>query len=181
LIAVSCARDGQVSDSGGVRATPAAATPAAATPAAATVAPAGAAAHAGMADAHVTYLPDRVAWKDGPPSLPPGAKFAVLEGDPASQGFFCMRAMLPDGYRIPPHWHPNVERVTILSGTLHLGAGERFDRDGATALTAGSYSSMHPGMRHFAWAEGETVLQITTMGPWAVNYVNPADDPRRAK
>jgi hypothetical protein len=74
-----------------------------------------------------------------------------------------------------------VERVTVISGTLHLGMGERFDRDGVRALPAGSYSFMHPGMKHFAWAAGHTVLQLDTTGPWAINYVNPVDDPRRQK
>jgi hypothetical protein len=128
---------------------------------------------------HVLVLPDRIDWKPGPPSLPPGAKFVILEGDPSKEGFFAMRAIMPDGYQIPPHWHPGVERITILSGTFHLGAGENFDRAGAKAMPAGSYSSMQPGMRHFGWAEGETVIQVATNGPWGVTYVNPADDPRQ--
>jgi quercetin dioxygenase-like cupin family protein len=128
---------------------------------------------------HGMFTPDKVPWKAGPPSLPAGARFAVLEGDPAKEGYFCMRIMLPDGYQIPPHSHPNVERLTIISGTFHLGTGERFDKGAAPALPAGSYSFMHPGMKHFAWAEGETVVQLTTIGPWAINYVNPSDDPRR--
>jgi hypothetical protein len=137
---------------------------------------------AGTGDAaahHRVVLPDQIEWKDGPPSLPPGSKFVVLEGDPAKPGFFCMRAKLPDGYKIPPHFHPGVERVTILSGTLHLGSGATYDRSTARALPAGTYSSMQPGMKHFGWAEGETVIQIATEGPWGITYVNPSDDPRR--
>ena len=125
--------------------------------------------------------PERVEWKDGPPSLPPGAKFAVLEGDPSKGGYFAMRLRLPDGYRVPAHWHPNVERVTVISGTLHLGMGDRFGEGDARRLPAGSYAFMPPGMRHFAWAEGETVIQIATLGPWEIHYVNPADDPRRRR
>src|SRR5688500_8704615 len=125
--------------------------------------------------------PDQIQWKDGPPSLAPGAKFAVLEGDPAKKGYFAMRLKFPDGYKVMPHWHPNFERVTIIKGTLHLGMGETFDKNSANALPAGSYSFMPPGMRHFAWAEGETELQLATMGPWAINYLNPQDDPRKQK
>src|SRR6476660_3823220 len=55
---------------------------------------------------HRLVRPREIEWRDGPPSLPPGCKFAVLEGDPAKEGFFAMRAKMPDGYRIPPHWHP---------------------------------------------------------------------------
>lgn len=135
-----------------------------------------------LAPRHGIVTPEKIVWKDGPPSLPAGARFAVLEGDPAKEGYFAMRLLLPDGYQIPPHTHPNVERLTIVSGTFHLGHGDRFDKGGATALPAGSYSFMEPGMKHFAWAEGRTVVQLTTVGPWAINYVNPADDPRqRAK
>jgi hypothetical protein len=70
------------------------------------------------------YVPTEIAWKAGPESLPPGAKVAVLEGDPAKEGFFTMRLLLPDGYRVAPHWHPKVERLTIISGTLNLGTGD---------------------------------------------------------
>jgi anti-sigma factor ChrR (cupin superfamily) len=139
---------------------------------------------AGTGDAaahHRVVVPDQIEWKDGPPSLPPGCKFAVLEGDPAKPGFFCMRAKLPNGYKVPPHFHPGVERITIISGTFHLGSGEKFDKSAATALPAGSYSSMQPGMKHFGWAEGETVVQTATEGPWGITYVNPSDDPRRKR
>jgi quercetin dioxygenase-like cupin family protein len=128
---------------------------------------------------HTEVLPDQIEWKDGPPSLPPGSKFVVLEGDPAKPGFFAMRAKLPDGYQVPPHFHPGIERVTVLSGTFRLGTGDKFDRAAARALPAGSYTSMPAGMRHFAWAEGETVIQVATEGPWGITYVNPSDDPRR--
>jgi len=138
-----------------------------------------AALHAAPGVDHKMLRPDTITWQDGPPSLPPGAKFALLEGDPAKPGFFAMRLRLPDGYRIPPHYHPGVERVTVLSGTFHLGHGETFDPAAAEVLPAGSYSSMQPGMRHFAFAKGETVVQVATMGPWGITYVNPADDPRR--
>jgi hypothetical protein len=129
---------------------------------------------------HLVVRPEQVDWRDGPPSLPPGAKFVVLEGDPAKEGFFAMRAKMPDGFRVPPHWHPGVERITVLAGTFHLGNGEKFDRAATQALPAGTYSAMQPGMRHFGWAEGETIIQVTTNGPWGINYVNPADDPRKS-
>ena len=137
--------------------------------------PAGAAHAAGH---HVLTLPDAVKWEDTK-MLPPGAKVAVLEGDPQKDGFFTMRVKLPDGYRIPPHSHPCPERVTVLSGTFHLGAGERFDQSSGKALPAGSYTSMPAEMRHYAWSTGETIVQLSTIGPWGITYVNPADDPRK--
>jgi quercetin dioxygenase-like cupin family protein len=139
-----------------------------------------AAGDAGMAamKSHTIVRPDEIKWADGPPSLPPGAKFVVLEGDPTKDGFFVLRATLPANYRVPPHWHPGVERVTVLSGTMYLGTGERFDESACQALPAGTYMAMPPGMRHFAYTQGEATIQIGTNGPWGINYLNPADDPR---
>jgi quercetin dioxygenase-like cupin family protein len=128
---------------------------------------------------HMILGPDDVEWREGPASLPAGARFAVLEGDPSQRGFFTLRLRLPDGYVIPPHSHPGVERLTVVQGTFRLGMGDRVDPEATRALAPGSYFSMPPGMAHFAIAEGETVVQLTSIGPWQVNYVNPADDPRR--
>ena len=130
---------------------------------------------------HKLIRPDKAEWKDGPASLPPGAKIAVLEGDPSKEGFFALRLQLPDGYKIPAHWHPGIERLTIISGTFHLGMGDKLDPSKAEALPAGSYVSMQPQMKHFAWAEGPTVVQLATNGPWEIHYVNASDDPRQQK
>jgi Domain of unknown function (DUF4437) len=137
-----------------------------------------AAAHKNAAGSWALFVPGEIEWKVGPDSLAPGAKVAILEGDPAAEGFFTMRLMVPDGYRVAPHWHPKTERLTIISGTLNLGTGDRFDAAATRALPAGTYSSMPPKMTHFAWTTGETVLQLSSIGPWQVVYVDPADDPR---
>lgn len=128
----------------------------------------------------ILVSPDQTTWKAGPPSLPAGAKFAVLEGDPKEEGLFTMRLSLPDGYRIPPHSHPAIERVTVIKGTFKLGMGDKFDRAELNSMPAGSYISMEPGTRHFVLAQGNTVVQINGTGPWKIEYVNPADDPRKA-
>lgn len=128
---------------------------------------------------HVTHHADAIEWGPGPASLEAGARMAVLEGDPSAPGVFTMRVHLPDGFRIAPHWHPRPERVTVLSGTFLLGAGETVDPDAAMALEAGAYTAMPPGMRHYAIARGETVIQVTSTGPWQITYVDPADDPRK--
>ena len=135
----------------------------------------------GSAPDQELITPDAVKWADGPASLPAGAKVAVLEGDPARDGPFVLRVRLPDGMRILPHTHPRDERVTVLSGTLHLGAGKAFDPAAAKPLKAGSYGRTRAGVPHFGWAEGETVLQLHGTGPWAVEYVRPGDDPRAKK
>ena len=134
-----------------------------------------------VADEMGISLPAEIKWKDGPASLPAGAKFAVLEGDPAKEGFFTMRLWLPDGFKIAPHWHPKVEHVTVISGTFNLGMGEKFDQANSREMPAGSFGYWAAGMRHFAWAKGETVIQLHGIGPWMITYVNASDDPRNMK
>jgi len=124
------------------------------------------------------FQPDDIEWQDGPGSLEEGAEYAVLEGDPGAEAVFTMRIRMPDGFRINPHTHPAVERVTIISGTFHLGHGEEFDRDAATGLEPGSHFSIPSGHPHFAEMEGETVIQLSSIGPWEIEYVNPEHDPR---
>lgn len=130
---------------------------------------------------HVLVTPSELAWQDGPPSLPPGAQVAVLEGDPAQPGLFTIRVKVPGNYRIPAHWHPADERVTVISGTFHMGMGDVLDPTNGTALPAGSFAMMPAQTHHFAWTDEETVIQLHGEGPWQINYLNPADDPRQAR
>src|SRR4030095_1800503 len=122
-----------------------------------------------------------IEWKAGPAALPAGANMAVLEGDPMKEGPFVVRFRFPDSYHIPSHTHPKTERVTVISGTLLLATGETHDRNSAKKLPAGSFGYWPAGMKHTAWSEGETVIQLHGVGPWQINYVNRADDPRNAK
>ena len=131
--------------------------------------------------AHLVVTPDQVKWGPGPPSLPPGAQMAPLEGDRSKAGApFTIRAKFPDGYRVPPHWHATDERIVVLQGTFGMGLGERFDTAAGRELPVGSYAVTPKGVRHFAWAKGETVIHVSGTGPFEINYVNPADDPRKA-
>lgn len=122
-----------------------------------------------------------IEWKPGPAAIPAGAKMAVLEGDPSKEGPFVVRFQFPDGYQIPPHTHPKTERVTVISGNLLLATGETLDRSSAKKLPAGSFGYWPAGMKHAGWSEGETIIQLHGIGPWQINYVNPADDPRNGK
>ena len=130
---------------------------------------------------HIIVTPADLKWRDAPPGLPPGAKMAVLEGDPGKKGSFTVRLQAPAGYKVPPHTHPTAEHITIISGALYVGAGDKFDEAAGKELAAGSYVVMPAGMKHYAWSPGETVIQIHGMGPFAIKYVNPTDDPRNAK
>jgi hypothetical protein len=135
---------------------------------------------AAAAARHVMIAPSDVKWGPGPASLPPGAQMAVLDGDPAKAGMpFVIRAKLPDGYKVAPHWHPTDENVVVLSGTFVVGAGDKFDEKAMTSLPTGSFVRMPKLMHHSAMAKGETVIQVHGVGPFAVTYVNPTDDPRK--
>jgi quercetin dioxygenase-like cupin family protein len=125
---------------------------------------------------HKMLTPSEVAWAPAPPSLPPGASVAVLYGDPAKDGLFAMRLKFPKGYRIPPHTHPKPEIITVISGTFRLGLAG--GHHAAKAFAAGSFLSMEPGTAHFAGADEETVVQLNSIGPWGVTYLDPRDDPR---
>jgi quercetin dioxygenase-like cupin family protein len=127
----------------------------------------------------IVVLPDQVSWGLAPAVLPTGAKLAVVEGDPTAAGPYTMRLLIPDGYRIPPHFHPAPEHVTVLEGTFKVGMGEKFDAAAMKELPVGTFAALDPGMRHFAQAKGRTIIQLHGIGPWSLTYVNPADDPQK--
>ena len=131
-----------------------------------------------MASDHMMATPDELKWVDIP-SLPPGAKLAVIEGPINQAGPVTFRLRLPANYQIPAHWHPAIEHVTVISGTFNMGTGDKLDQTKSRALTAGSVAIMQPKTNHFAWTKDETIVQVHGMGPWGVTYVNPADDPRK--
>lgn len=130
-------------------------------------------------DGHILIKSDEVQWADGPPSMPPGAKISVIEGDLKKAEPFAFRLRLPANYKIAPHTHPTVEHVTVLSGTFYMGAGDQLDKEKAVPLTPGSFAAFQPGHSMFAWTEEETVIQVHGVGPWGIDYIDPADDPRK--
>lgn len=137
---------------------------------------------AAAAPKYVIVAPSDVKWGPAPPSLPPGSQMAVLDGDPAKVGVpFVIRAKLPDGYRIAPHWHPTDENIAVLSGSFSMGMGDTFNEKSMTALGPGGFARMPKMMHHSAMAKGETVIQVHGLGPFAVHYVNPNDDPSKKK
>ncbi|MBA4189863.1 MAG: hypothetical protein C0467_17915 [Planctomycetaceae bacterium] len=136
---------------------------------------------AGHKKDHEVVTPAEMKWQDGPASLQKGAQYVILEGDPSKDGPFVIRIKLPDGFRVMPHTHPKDERVTVITGTLYLGMGAKFDEKVGMALPAGSYGRTDAGMKHFGWVKGETILQLHGTGPWAVDYINSEDDPRGKK
>jgi uncharacterized RmlC-like cupin family protein len=127
------------------------------------------------------YTPDKIAYGPVPSFVPAGAQLAVLEGDPtAASGDFTVRLKMPDGYRIPPHWHPKRENVTVISGNFKVGMGDSFDESKMMTVGPGTFAYLDPSMHHYAMATGgETVVQVHGLSPLLFNYVNPADDPSK--
>jgi ChrR Cupin-like domain len=134
----------------------------------------------GLSQEHQMVRPADLKWADVP-SLPPGAKIAVIEGKMSEAQAFTVRLSFPANYKVPAHWHPAVERVTVISGTFHMGTGDKLDETKTMPLTAGSIAIMQPKTNHFAWTKEETVVQLHGTGPWGITYVNEADDPRKKK
>jgi len=123
---------------------------------------------------HTMLNADEVQWTDAPPILP-GAQISVLYGDPSKEGVFVMRIKFPANYQVPPHTHPVDEIVTVISGEFNLGMGEEFNEAETKAYTSGALIAMPPETPHFVHTDQETVVQISTRGPWGLKYVNPND------
>lgn len=122
--------------------------------------------------------PADIPWGPGPDFLPAGAEMALLDGDPSAQEQITLRLRFPAGYELPAHWHPTQENVTVISGTFYAGMGDALDKASGMALEPGGYVAIPAEMHHFAWTEEETVVQVDLIGPFAITYVNPDDDPR---
>ena len=132
----------------------------------------------GQPQGHVVAMPDTLKWVE-PPVLP-GARLAVVHGDPSKEGLFVYRLKMPANYRIPPHMHKASENVTVLAGTFYMGLGEKFDQGSGQELPVGGFVAIPPKHPHYAWAGAqETVVQVHGVGPTDLTFVNPADDPRK--
>ena len=129
--------------------------------------------------AHSLVAPSEIKWGAPPPVFEKEASFAVISGDPGKPGLFVVRLKMPAGYKIAPHWHPTDEHVTVLSGTFALGMGEKFDKPSMKGLPVGGYALLPAEMRHFAMATTAATVQVHGQGPFALTYVNPADDPSK--
>lgn len=123
--------------------------------------------------------PNDIKWGPAPPTLPKGAKLAVLHGDPGKAGPFVMRLQAPAGYKIPPHWHSQAENLTIISGTFYLGSGDKQDASTAHAVKSGGYHYLPAKAHHYAFTKGPTVVQVSGEGPFDINYINPDEDPQK--
>ncbi len=122
---------------------------------------------------------EAVKWGAAPPVFVPGAKFAVISGDPAAKGLVTVRFDMPAGYVIAPHFHPTDQHITVLKGTFSIGMGDVVDKAHASTLTSGGYGVAMANMHHYAFTNTGATIQVHMEGPFAITYVNPADDPSK--
>ena len=121
-----------------------------------------------------------VKWMAGPPGLPAGATFRVVSGDPGKAGMFTIRARLPANYSIAPHQHPTDEKVSVKAGgPLAYGMGDKVNPSSAGSLEKGYHVTLGANMNHWASTTAATEIEVSAMGPFAITYANPADDPRK--
>lgn len=112
------------------------------------------------------------------PSLPDGSQIALVAGNPGAAEVFMVYVKLPPNTIIAPHTHPYAEVVTVLRGNVGNGHGEKFDKSQGQMLSPGSTFILPAGHAHFLWNDEEVIALLTATGPWNINYVDPADDPR---
>ena len=122
---------------------------------------------------------DDVKWGPVPPNIAAGAQLAVISGDPSKEGPFVMRLKMPAGYKVPAHYHPQYENVTVLTGEFHVGMGDKLDTDKGMLLRPGGYVEAPAKMHHYAWVTSDTIVQVAGPGPFGIIYVDPADDPSK--
>ena len=136
-------------------------------------------ASASASSGHQKKSDDGLKWGPAPAIFPRGAQFAVVQGDPGAAGqIFTVRLRFPNGYIIPPHTHPTDEHVTVLSGDMSFGMGDKMDSASETSLQAGGYFVAGAKMHHYATTKSGAVIQVDMEGPFEITYINPADDPR---
>jgi quercetin dioxygenase-like cupin family protein len=125
--------------------------------------------------------PATLHWGPAPPVFPKGAQMAVVSGDPGKAGEFVIQLSMPAGYKISPHFHPTDETVQVKKGTFLVGMGDTFDVKSTKPMKVGDKGTIEAKMHHFAQAKTATIVSVTAMGPFAMTYVNPADNPAPAK
>ncbi len=124
--------------------------------------------------------PDMIKWAPAPATLPAGAEVAVIDGDMKKKGsLVSWRLRVPDGWKIPPHFHPADEHVTVLQGAFWMGMGDKFDESALHEVPTGGFHAISKGVRHYGMAKGQTIIQAYAIAPWGITYVNPADDPSK--
>jgi quercetin dioxygenase-like cupin family protein len=113
--------------------------------------------------------PEELKWV----TQPNGNQQAVMAGNQRETGLYMYRTKFPANYRNQPHFHPDQRIVTVMSGTLYVGYGEKVDEGRMKALPAGSIFTEPPRQPHYVWAkDGEVVIQVTGYGPSGTTVID---------
>jgi quercetin dioxygenase-like cupin family protein len=130
-------------------------------------------------DAGKVISPTMLTWKDNP-AIPKGGQIAILIGDPTKTGeTVVQRVLFPANYAVPPHTHPYSETVTVISGEVGFGMGEKLDKS-SQMLGVGAFLANPAKHAHYVWTGGQpAIIQVQYTGPGGIDYINPADDPRK--
>jgi quercetin dioxygenase-like cupin family protein len=127
-----------------------------------------------------SVLPEDIDWRPFP-SFPPSVRLAVVVGDLSQPAPYVIRVKVPNGVILMPHTHPEDRIYTVMSGVFYIGLGDHFDAASLTPYPPGSVIVLPGNTPHFHWAKsGEYISQITAIGPLGLEYLNPADDPRKS-
>lgn len=127
---------------------------------------------------HAMHHLDNLDWRPAPAIFPPGAMYAVVQGNPSVPGeIFTVRLRFPHGYVLAPHTHPADEHVTVLRGVFGVGLGGVFSAGSLTLLQPGDFLTAPKNTPHFASAQGITEVQVHAIGPFRLRFVNPTDEP----
>jgi quercetin dioxygenase-like cupin family protein len=132
-----------------------------------------------LAQDTTTAKPAALVWGPAPAVFPSGAQMAVVSGDPGKAAPFVVALKMPAGYKIPPHFHPTDENVEVKEGLFLYGMGDTFDVSKTKPMKPGEKGSIPAQMHHFATAKEATIVTVSAMGPFAMTYVNPKDDPSK--
>ena len=120
----------------------------------------------------IVVVPGTERYTPAPPPFSKGTMIAVLSGDPATPGApYTIRYKFPDGTRVPVHTHGGIENVTVVQGSFLVAIGGTFDTAKLHALPPGAYVSIPPGLAHYAMASGETVVDVSGVGPESTTLV----------
>jgi len=131
-----------------------------------------------LAQGHAMVTPEQLIWKP----LIPGVEMAVVSGDPDKKGgLYVIRIRATNEVRVPPHWHPTDEHVTVLAGSFWMGHGDKYDAAKLTELKPGGHFLTPARLPHFGLHSAGNVVEVYGEAPFVYTFVNPEDDPNRAK
>jgi quercetin dioxygenase-like cupin family protein len=102
-----------------------------------------------------------------------GVDVAVLMGDPAKPGPYVVRLRMPANTKFPPHFHGDTENVTVISGNVWLGMGDKFDESNMKQFGPGDFASIPANVHHYAMTKGQpAIIQIHGAGPLSMTAVS---------